>query len=213
MRQRVLAGLVIAAALATSAQAGPFEDGVAAFRNGDYAAAHSAWLGLAEAGDVTARFNLGLMYHQGRGVAKDTEAAAHWYRLAAEQGDPQAAFNLGLINEAAGDSGLDEALRWFRIAAEGRDSLGQVRIGSYYAQGKVMAQDHAEAAKWYELAAKQNNMTALFSLGTMYANGQGVPRDLSRANELYELAEATSCIVGPNFDGHDVRFTPASVGG
>ena len=71
----------------------------------------------------------------------------------------------------------------------------------------------SRSARWFDLAVKQNNMTAMYSLGTLYANGQGVERDLGRATELYELAESTSCMVGPNFDGHDVRFTQVSVGG
>ncbi len=40
----------------------------------------------AERGDIDAQYNLGLMYENGNGVAKDEAKAIKWYRKAAEQG-------------------------------------------------------------------------------------------------------------------------------
>ena len=37
-------------------------------------------------GSSTAQSNLGWLYEQGRGVAKDYAEARKWYRMAAEQG-------------------------------------------------------------------------------------------------------------------------------
>lgn len=51
----------------------------------------------AEAGLAAAQTRLGMAYQQGRGVARDYEAAARWYRLAANQGDPQAALRHDLL--------------------------------------------------------------------------------------------------------------------
>ena len=50
--------------------AGPLEDGYAAYRNGDYAAAMNYWRPLAEQHNAVAQVNLGLMY------AKASEALA-----------------------------------------------------------------------------------------------------------------------------------------
>ena len=40
---------------------------------------------LAEQGNATAQYNLGVMYHGGGGVPENYVEAVKWYRLAAEQ--------------------------------------------------------------------------------------------------------------------------------
>ena len=40
-----------------------FPEGLAAYNAGDYATALQEWTPLAEAGDVAAQYNLGLMYY------------------------------------------------------------------------------------------------------------------------------------------------------
>ena len=52
---------------------------------------------LAEQGDATAQFFLGLMYDEGEGVPENDAEAVKWYRLAAEQGDATAQTNLGVM--------------------------------------------------------------------------------------------------------------------
>ena len=68
------------------AAAGPFEDGVAAYKRGDYATALRLLRPLAAQGNAAAQYLLGLMYGRGDGVPQDDAEAVKWYRLAAEQG-------------------------------------------------------------------------------------------------------------------------------
>ena len=70
--------------------AGDYEDGFAAYQEGDYATAASSWLRAAEREDAWAQYNLGILYTEGLGVARDYEQAAYWYRKAAEQGHAEA---------------------------------------------------------------------------------------------------------------------------
>ena len=72
-------------ALAIPANAGPFEDGLAAYESKDYATALKLWQPLAEQDDAKAQFNLGNMYENGRGVSQDAAEAVKWYRKAAAQ--------------------------------------------------------------------------------------------------------------------------------
>ena len=51
----------------------------------------------AEQGDVSAQYNLGLMYQNGQGIPQNDQKAAKWFKLAAEQGHVQAQTNLGWI--------------------------------------------------------------------------------------------------------------------
>ena len=57
----------------------------------EYAAAMEEFRRVAEAGNVIAQRNLGILYRDGIGVEKDEEAAGKWFRKAAEQGDTEAA--------------------------------------------------------------------------------------------------------------------------
>lgn len=51
----------------------------------------------AQAGDVNAQYNLGVLYFEGKDVTQNYLEAAKWYGSAADQGDKQAQFNLGLM--------------------------------------------------------------------------------------------------------------------
>ena len=75
--------LAVMLALTVPADAGPFEDGEAAYERGDYAAALKIWRPLAEQGDAKAQVNLGYMYAIGRGVPQDNVLAHMWFDLAA----------------------------------------------------------------------------------------------------------------------------------
>ena len=73
--------------LAAPAAAQDFGDGRKAYERGDYAAALREWLPLAEQGNAQAQHELGFMYLQGRGVARDDIQDHMWWSLAASQGN------------------------------------------------------------------------------------------------------------------------------
>ena len=79
------------------AYADEVKEGLKALNRGDYKAAFEIWKPLAEKGNSTAQFNLGLMYDKGDGVRQNFPKAVRWYRLAAKQGNVSAQFNLGLM--------------------------------------------------------------------------------------------------------------------
>jgi TPR repeat protein len=80
---------------ATRAPAAALAD--AAHRRKDYTTAVALWRSLAELGNASAQYNLGLMYKNGLGVPQDTAAAMFWYEKAADQGEANAQINLGAI--------------------------------------------------------------------------------------------------------------------
>jgi TPR repeat protein len=83
-------------AMALPANAGPFEDGMAATLRGDHAAALKFWRPLAEKGDARAQFYLGVMYDAGEGLPQDRVESVKWTRLAAEQENVDAQYFLGI---------------------------------------------------------------------------------------------------------------------
>ena len=57
----------------------------------------------ANQGYASAQYNLGVMYHYGRGVPKDHKEAEKWYRLAADKGDAAAQYNLKMMRDNGQD--------------------------------------------------------------------------------------------------------------
>ena len=53
--------------LSSPVAAQDFQKGLAAAQAGDFATALQEWTPLADAGDATAQYNLGIMYRQGQG--------------------------------------------------------------------------------------------------------------------------------------------------
>lgn len=79
------------ALVCTAAAAEPsFEDGRRAYDFGDYPAAKTIWVALAQAGDARSQTSLAYLYREGKGVQRDAEAAARWYYRAALRDEPTA---------------------------------------------------------------------------------------------------------------------------
>jgi uncharacterized protein len=187
--------LVVAVSVLTpgSATAG-FDEGVAALQRGDYHAAFREFMPLAVAGDSSAQFNLGLMYHRGEGVPQNYAEAMRWYRMAAAQGDAKAQYNLGFMY-ASGQGvpqNYAEAVRWFRMAADQGEALAQDSLGGMYLLGQGVPQDLVEAARWFRMAAAQGEASGQHHLGMMYAKGWGVTQDDVQAYMWLNLAVAES---------------------
>jgi TPR repeat protein len=176
--------------IAQVASAGPYEDGVAAYRRGDYATALRLLRPLANRGNAIAEYTLGVMYEVGEGVPQDYGEALKWYRLAADQGYAHAQYYFGRMYDNGRGVAQDygEALKWYRLAANQGYANAQFSLGSMYADGHGVAQDYAEAMKWYRLAANQGLAMAQGGIGFMYDSGQGVAQDYVEAAKWYRLA-------------------------
>lgn len=90
MRRDVLIGAPLLLLLAGSADAGPWEDGMALYNRGDYVPAIRLFRSLAREGNATAQTQLGLMYRSGRGVRRNLRQAQMWFGVAAASGSPEA---------------------------------------------------------------------------------------------------------------------------
>ncbi|MCK5715832.1 MAG: sel1 repeat family protein, partial [Nitrosomonadaceae bacterium] len=133
------------------ARAGVFEEGIEAYKNGNYAKALALLHPLASQGMTNAQNNLGWMYEEGKGVTQDYQEAAKWYHLAAEQGDVDAQNNLGVMYVKGTGINQDYILArmWFNLAAnngdinakENLDKMAKEMKPSQIANAQRMAQD------------------------------------------------------------------------
>ena len=102
-------------ALAVRANAGPFEDALAA----------------AQRGNINGQVNAGRAYYDGDGVRRNYKQAMKWWRRAAEQGDPTAQTNLAVMYALGRGVRIDyvQANMWFSLAAAQGDKTA--RTGRY----------------------------------------------------------------------------------
>ena len=84
----------------------------------------------------------------------------------------------------------EEAVRWYRLAADQGYARAQNNLGSMYAKGEGVVKDYQEAARWYRLAAEQGFATGQYNLGNMFARGEGIPKGPTTAFMWWSIASA-----------------------
>jgi TPR repeat protein len=145
------------ASIAGAAVAGPYEDALAAWSRGEYAAAYRLWGPVADQGDPDAQFYLGFMNEYGQGMSRNDAEAIRWYRKAADQDHALAQFRLGDLYSNGEGSPRDEieAAKWYRLAADQGLGAAQFRLGMLYAEGKGVPQDRVLAHMWLNLVVSE----------------------------------------------------------
>lgn len=103
--------------------------------------------------------------------------------IAAEKGAMTAQAVLGAcyVKGFGVEKNDEEAVKWYKKAAEQGHAKGQFVIGKAYDKGK----DYKEAVKWYRKAAEQDFADAQNYLGIKYQRGEGVELSNEEANNWY----------------------------
>lgn len=123
----------------------------------NYAAAQKILQPFVHQNDAEAQYNLGVMYDNGFGVARDEHQAISWYQKAANQGYAMAQFNLGMMYEDGQGVAQDyhQAFTWYQKAAHQGHAKAQNALGLLYVEGKGVPQDFRQARFWWNKAALQ----------------------------------------------------------
>jgi TPR repeat protein len=175
--------------------------GYAEFKMARYESARRIWeaLDARDYGDAT--FNLGILYEDGLGVARDATRAMTYYRRGAGLGSQKAMFRAGLLYwlGAPGIAGdRREGRRFFEMAAAAGDADAArylqadtadadpvLRADQLVAEGRV-----TEAFAELEQAAKAGHVRAQTRLAWSYEAGRGVTADLAQAARWFGTAAA-----------------------
>ena len=105
-----------------------------------------------------------------------------------------------------------EAVKWYRLAAEQGVAKAQYNLGWMYMNGRGVPQDYQEAVKWYRLAAELGHAKAQTNLGVMYENGNGVPQDYVIAHMWFNVGSANGNeLGGSNRDDLAARMSSADI--
>jgi TPR repeat protein len=110
-KRMIVAGLVMAAQILgiAGAAAGPWEDGMASYNRGDYVPAIQVFRVMAAQGNAKAQHLVGVMYHRGEGVARNSVRAFAWFSLAAAHGDREAKAKLRDVSQTMTPEELAQA--------------------------------------------------------------------------------------------------------
>jgi len=76
---------------------------------------------------------------------------------------------------------VEEAVRWYRKAAEAGYARAQANLGLMYLNGYGIPRDEAQAVRWLRAAADAGDKRASTDLGLLYLAGRGVPQDDAEA--------------------------------
>jgi tetratricopeptide (TPR) repeat protein len=102
---------------------------------GDYKSLFEYYTKAAELGDVTAHYNLSVVYHLGHGVEKDEKKRVYHLEVAAIGGHILARHNLGCHEENNGR--MERAVKHFTIAANMGDDKSMKALWECHAKGLV----------------------------------------------------------------------------
>lgn len=99
----------------------------------------------------------------------DVRGAIARLKAAADAGHPKAQALLGTILDRAERD--EEAVRYFRLAADQNDADGAYGLAGMYASGEGVPRDIAQARQWMEKAASLGHRDAVNTLATAYLRG------------------------------------------
>ena len=127
-----------------------FKMGVDCQVEGDYEKAFEYYTKAAALGDVTAHYNLSVIYRAGDGVEKDEKKEIYHLEEAAIGGQPEARYNLGL-NEYDNER-VDRAMKHFIIAAKLGLNCALESVKNGFVKGFVSKEDYAAALRGHQAA-------------------------------------------------------------
>jgi len=196
MRRLASALLVLALSLPLPVSA-DWDDGVAAYRRGDWAVAVRELKPLADRGDPRAQARIGRLLLDGHGLPKDEAEAVRLLRQAAGQGDAMGQLGLAdVLMAGRGGVAIDvpRAIILLQLAADGGEAealhrLGLLEVFSAKVGGVSMPQSAARGVDNLARAAQLGWAPSQELLGIVLLNGMaGQAKDPARAVELLRQA-------------------------
>lgn len=173
---------------ASSSRRAMYQLGRAYAAKGQTAEAMAAWRRAADKGSTSAMVELGVLYGNGSGVARDEAQARKLFERAAQAGNPRGVSNLAALG-GGGAADPARARDLLSKAAE-TNAEAQYQLGMMLAEGNGGTQDDAAARALFEKAAAQNHPAALERMGAFAQAGRGGPKDAEAAKAYYQRAAA-----------------------
>lgn len=162
----------------------------------------------ADNGVANAKYNLGVLYHQGLGVEKNIDKAMELYEQAATLGHAEAQYNLGIayIEGIGVPYNPQKAAHYFEQSANRGVMEAAYNLGLIYENGLLGETKPDIALMWYKNAADKGSPEAKAALEQL-ASSLGIAlSDVNRVVENVKLA--TKANPGGWSDGENPNNTP-----
>jgi TPR repeat protein len=147
-----------------------------------------AWRKAADKGSSSAMVELGVLYGNGAGVAKDEAQARKLFERAAAAGNPRGISNLAALGGGASSDPVQA--RSLLAKAGETNPEAQYQLGMMIADGVGGPKDDVMARALFEKAAAQNHPGALERMGAFALEGRGGEKDTTAAKAYYQKAAA-----------------------
>lgn len=170
--------------------------------------------GAALRGDVTAAYEIGVRFAEGKGVAPNYDEAVKWLDRAAQAGVVPAIFRLGTFYEKglAVTKDVDIARRYYVQAAERGNAKAMHNLAVLDADGGGKGANYKNAEQWFRKAADRGVADSQYNLGILYARGIGVEQNLAESFKWFSLAAAQGDVdAGRKRDDVAKRLDPQSL--
>lgn len=171
----------------------------------DYERAALWFREAAENGVANARYNLGVLYHQGIGVQQDIQQAINWYEQAAKLGHPEAQYNLGIafVEGVGVNYDPEKAAGYFNQAARQGIMEAAYNLGLIYENGLLGLPEPDKALVWYKRAADQGSPEAKTALEQLARN---LGRDVSEINALADSIDVEAASQTPSSNNSMIEY-------
>lgn len=141
---------------------------------------------------VAARYWYGRMLLQGAGGEQNTDKGYAWLSSAAHEGvvDAQILWaNILLEGKTNDGKGLaEEAVKFYRMAADQGSVPAMFSLGAVYGGGNKLEPDLTKAQEWFTKAAERGHPKAQLMLGRYLARGLAGQKDLKQARYWWDMA-------------------------
>ncbi len=143
-----------------------------------------------EPNDGTWWYELGDMYHDGKGTAQNLKNAFRCYERAANFGESESFKKLGemYLNGEYVEENPVKAFDFIKKAAGAGDVESMYDTGKMYLDGYGIAKDDVKAFRWIKKAAYADNLDAMYTLADMFFTGQGTRKNILEAVNLFNRA-------------------------
>lgn len=140
------------------------------------------------AGDVEAKFAMGLFFCKGHVVPQNPKAAGPWFLSAANLGHAKAQYYLGRCYDTGfgTERNTQAAGLWYLNAANKGYAPAKFRLARHYVETGQGTAEHI--AGLYQEAALAGHAEAQYELGLRYRSGDGVPKHRGQAIRLFRSA-------------------------
>lgn len=158
--------------------------------NGQLPDAIAAYRKAADKGSTSAMVELGVMFANGAGVAKDPAQARGLFERAAAAGNPRGVSNLAALGNSGGAPADPARSRALLSKAADTSPEAQYQLGVMMSDGSGGPKDETGARAMFERAAAQGHVPAMVAAGQYAQAGVGGPQDSAAAKAYYEKAAA-----------------------